>query len=704
MRNYAKALKITVAVFLVLTVFFMSSCGVKTEKLSDISGREYLSGEAKYRSTVKRGSIKAAASDSAELYFDSENGSISFYDKLSGNTWNSLPAFNNDFASVLVIKVLKDSFVYELDLVNSLDNSESIVYEKKDDGITVTYTFSAEDVSVSVPVDFTLDGAFFNASIDTSAVILSENAKLISVAFLPYLGAIRYSENDFDINSFGDWFLVPDGPGGLMYTAVEDEATSSFLFSVYGNEYYEDTVSASIGAYAVKQGDALLSAVITEGEENTLIRAMRANADKKNINRIYPEFIVTPVSGEEGSISVGSSYNGRFTVVYETLEGESADYIGAAVSVRQILVNNGILRDKISENEFPLYISLIGSTDGKKDTVVTSFSQAENLLTILKGKGINDINLILEGMFTGGLSQKNASLLNVLSTLGGEKEFSDLCKYASSQKLNVFAGTNLFSSASTVSPAKNINGEKNIFVRQNPLAPFVGEEEYEMTYLSSFAAEQTVSRFINKIEKLEVPGVCILDSGKLNGDYSSSRSNASETASIYENSVSAVSVHSDIMLSSAGMNTLNFAEYIKDIELYTNIEESGYYTAVPFIPAVLHSSVIYSGKAANLYSAPVLQLLKAVEYGAMPYYVWCFSASSDKYYEPALNDAVDFYLEANKNLGDLTSKRITDHFMYENGVYCTEYEGGIRVFVNYNNYSVIIGDVAVLPYDYLRIG
>lgn len=704
MRKYANALKATVAVFLSVTVFFMSSCGVKTEKVSDISVREYLSGEAKYRSTLKRGSIKAASSDSAELYFDSENGCVSFYDKLSGDSWNCLPDFNNDFASVLLIRVLKDNLIYELDLVNSLDNSDCIVYENKDDGISVTYTFTAEDISVSVPVDFSLDGAFFKASIDASAVILSENAKLISVTFLPYLGSVRYSEDDFDINSFGDWFLVPDGPGGLMYTAVEDEATSSLLFSVYGNEYYEDAVAAPIGAYAVKQGDALLSAVVTEGEENTLIRAKRSDADEKNVNRIYPEFIVTPISGEEGSISVGSSYNGRFTVVYETLEGESADYIGAAVSVRQILVNNGVLKDKIAENEYPFYVSLIGSTDGKKETAVTSFPQAENLLTILKGKGINDINLILEGMFTGGLSQKNASLVNVLSELGGEKEFSELCKYASSQGFNVFAGTNLFSSASAVSPAKNIDGDKNIFARKNPLAPYIGAEEYEMISLSSSAVEQTVSRFINKTDKLKIPGVCILDSGRVSGDFSSSDGNAAATASLFESSISAVSVRSEIMLSSWGMNTLLYADYIKDVELYTSIEESGYYSAVPFIPAVLHSSVIYSGKAVNLSAAPVLQLLKAVEYGAMPYYVWCFSAASDKYYETALSDAVDFYLEANKELGDLTAKRITEHFMYESGVYCTGYEGGVRVYVNYNNYSVVIGDVAVLPYDYLRIG
>ena len=34
---------------------------------------------------------------------------------------------------------------------------------------------------------------------------------------------------------------------------------------------------------------------------------------------------------------------------------------------------------------------------------------------------------------------------------------------------------------------------------------------------------------------------------------------------------------------------------------------------------------------------------------------------------------------------------------------CTEYGSGIRVYVNYNNYSVAVGTVSVPPYDYLRI-
>ena len=88
----------------------------------------------------------------------------------------------------------------------------------------------------------------------------------------------------------------------------------------------------------------------------------------------------------------------------------------------------------------------------------------------------------------------------------------------------------------------------------------------------------------------------------------------------------------------------------------------------------------------------------------MPHYSWNFNENSDKYYEYSLTEVVEFCLKAKSELGDLTSKRITGHEKIADGVTCTVFEGGVRVYVNYNNYSVIIGEVAVMPYDYLRIG
>ena len=80
-----------------------------------------------------------------------------------------------------------------------------------------------------------------------------------------------------------------------------------------------------------------------------------------------------------------------------------------------------------------------------------------------------------------------------------------------------------------------------------------------------------------------------------------------------------------------------------------------------------------------------------------------FDKASRFCYEQTFNEAVTFVLRASDELGDVNSCRIVSHGEVEDGVFCTGYDNGARVYVNYNNYSVNIGDIAVLPYDYIRI-
>ena len=60
-------------------------------------------------------------------------------------------------------------------------------------------------------------------------------------------------------------------------------------------------------------------------------------------------------------------------------------------------------------------------------------------------------------------------------------------------------------------------------------------------------------------------------------------------------------------------------------------------------------------------------------------------------------------MRASDELGELGQCRIVSHSETESNVFCTGYDNGALVYVNYNNYSVNIGDISVLPYDYIRI-
>lgn len=663
----------------------------------EINGNVDFFGEKnQYRVSTSKGSVEVARYGNAALFFDGDKGGISFYDAGGAKLWNSLPSTQTDSAADFYVKVFFDNKIYTLDTAANSFANNGVSYELGESCINVEYKLTCDGISVTLPVKYSLSGTFYKVEIDMSKCVCSDGAEIISVSVLPFMGALSYSETS-DFEHFGDYFLLPDGPGALMYTAVENENFKSAVFSVYDKEYYEETVPAYAAAYGIKSLDNTLSATVTEGADNALIRVMSSNYDGDATNRVYPEFIITPLSGESGNVKAGEPYNGKIEVCYEAISGANADYMTMAVSVRQALISSGTIKYDAVEKEYPLFISVINSIDG--ESVSTSFRQSENLIELLKGKGVNNAFLILQGIFSGGISQKSNSSLKVLSSVGGTKDLTALCEYAASQQINVFVGTDFSSSTTRINAQKDLTGEKIT------AQPHSSSNVSRLYYKDFSLLPKASSALIDIIEKTGLDGVCIADSeksafvesGKTSGDYSS-------YSRIFNSCMSSVGLDSDIMTDGGNMNIVKNADYIRNISLDTAIEESNNYKAVPFIPAVLHSSYIYTGTPVN--DAPIsrLRLLKYVEYGATIHYEWCFDTSSDKYYDNTISEAVEFYNGFLSDLGDLSSKRIVGHSMCEDGVYCTEYDGGTKVYVNYNNYSVLLGDITVMPYDYLRVG
>jgi hypothetical protein len=146
-----------------------------------------------------------------------------------------------------------------------------------------------------------------------------------------------------------------------------------------------------------------------------------------------------------------------------------------------------------------------------------------------------------------------------------------------------------------------------------------------------------------------------------------------------------------------------------NIPLGTTVSQSGAYIAVPFVQLVLHGIVDYAGEPINTGINLEETLLKYVEYGACPHFEWNYepikgNAETDTfYYDNTINAAAEFYAEANEALNDLRDARMTDHYEVEDGVYCTEYDTGARIYVNYTNDDFSTLGVVVGARDFLRV-
>ena len=136
---------------------------------------------------------------------------------------------------------------------------------------------------------------------------------------------------------------------------------------------------------------------------------------------------------------------------------------------------------------------------------------------------------------------------------------------------------------------------------------------------------------------------------------------------------------------------------------------------VPFAQMVLHGYIPYTSIAGNMFYDDVIQTLKWIEYGYIPYYKLAksetsnlldtdmdniFSAEFDVWADRIL-DKYNLFKNEFNSLYSLTIKR---HDMIKENVFVTEYSDGTKVYVNYSEFEAAIGGGNVVaPMNYLIV-
>lgn len=508
-----------------------------------------------------------------------------------------------------------------------------------------------------------------------------------------------------DGSLYDDFLFVPDGCGAVMYTRFSDTENERVSFNVYGDEELQEGFSAKVPAFGIKKADAAFVAVIGSGAEYASVKANRGSVDIDAANKAYAEFRLTSVRSEKDKLYYSDRVNDTITVCYRFMSGSEANYISMAASCREYLIRVGQLSSRQNDSEtYPVNISVIGTVDGGYSTLVSGFEETEDMLSVIKAKGINNVNLILQGFFPGGLLQDSGDKAEPMKKNGGKKALNALCEYASKQKFSVYAGLNILTASSDSEAARTLAGKPLNTSFANPLSPYIGKASYGMRLLAADKIEENVISLLNSAKSPGLSGFCINDAANYTyADRSGEGKSVSEVSAVLAENVSSFASLNGLMLNGCNFNVIREASYLLNVPFYTQYPENDAYCAVPFIPAILHSTVGYSGTPANSSELPRLEMLKCIEYGGIPYFEWVFSMKSHLYYGLNLNETVEHIVRAAKELADLNGARISGHKKLQDGVYMTEFDTGSVLYVNYNNYSVNIDKISVAPYDYIRI-
>lgn len=745
LRNKKFNLAARIAACALTVSMLLCSCSrsgeVGVRAVKSVASRNTISAESKdpsalhYSKDRSSFTAKAGSSGLIEMYIDDSTKTFCIYETTKKQYWSVLPLLENIYsgeellskASMASIKVTGGTDSYEL---NTQDNSLAYgkaSYTLTDNGAVFTYdifpdektaakqSYSKTDIGFSLTLTVTLEDGSMIADCTYKNITGNPDACIESIELLNYFGAYNDTQED-------DYLLVPDGSGAIIRTSIYDESFESLSFAVYGSDPSlcgdGEVSSAIIPAFGIKHGESAFVSLIQKGDAVATIHADKAT-NISGYNRVYPSFDITPVKYEDETLYISKTASvSELSLCYRFLTGQNATYSGLASACREQLIRNSVLSTKTVQvgDYLPFCLTLTGAVRRSfgpfsRLSTLTDFEQAQDMLVRMKNKGINNVFVRYTGIFSGGTDSEDITRSSMLRRLGGTDKLDELYQYISSQKMSLFLDIDILSSATGFSGGGSVNIKKSgsTVTPESELAAAAGKSPAERSLAKVGKLAKTVSAVLTDTRYYSFSGFCFNDAGRLlYSDFSDGGLLRADAAEAISSAVSPLSTGNSSMAVNGNFYMLKNIDAIVDMPLTPSVAGSGAYISVPFVPLVLHGIVDYAGKAINTETNLQETLLRCVEYGACPHFEWNYeplgSDGTDKfYYDNTINEAAEFYSKANDALNDLRDARMTDHYEVTDGVFCTEYDTGAMIYVNYTDESYSTRGVVVDARSFVRV-
>lgn len=600
----------------------------------------------------------------------------------------------------------------------------------------------------NITVSYYLENGSFVAELDPTTVEYdTENYYLVDIDLLEYFGAAGPEEEGY--------MFVPDGSGALIMFNNGKVNAPAYIGYVYGEDKtnlvnqtkksgIDQSVTVRMPVFGEKNGDSAFFAIVEGGTASADINAA-IGGRTDSYNHVYAGFGYLSY----GAISMGDmvgnnsfqmysqpEFSESFKVRYQFLYGEKADYAGMASCYQEYLLGKGVFDQRVESSNTPLYLNFIGAIQ-KYDSILgikckviqelTTYEQAAEAVRELTDSGAAGIKVEYSGWSSGGLhggAPGGVKALKCLKTSGmNQKDF---------QQEMTAAGVPVFYTAqlqyvyqdglldgyrpesngpryydNTVARVSSYlipNGMKD---RKTPAAEMI----------SPYFVEKMTDTFLEKTGGYEFTGISVENlASDLFSDFNS-RHYVSRQAAAEHNAAAmeklAAGCGGALLGSNANAYAWQYLSDIKNVPLDSNrtqlIDE-----VVPFYGMVLHGYRDYAGGPANLSGDMNTVILKSVESGAgLSFQFICgdnsllknteFDSLYSVNFEAWRDTALAAWRRVNEAVGDLQGLVITGHEKLAEGVYCTTYEDGTRVIVNYSRQDVQYQGNTIQAQDFLVV-
>lgn len=586
--------------------------------------------------------------------------------------------------------------------------------------ISMTYRLQDDELVVEIPL---------------KELEYKEEYPVYTISPLPFFGAGGKSDEGY--------LFVPEGGGALINFNNGKTAQSSYYSNMYGwdmalsREAVVHNTRAYYNTFGVAQGNDSFLCTLEEGAPYASVQAdISGRFNSYNfVNAVYS--VTMREKYDVGNIANSAIYVFQPELPDETLVQryhfiDSGDYTDMAKEYQGYLKERyGDYLAKKEDADTPVVMEMVGAVDKVKQIFgvpvsrpleLTTYKEAGQMIENLNAEGVKNMSVKLTGWCNGGINQKILTKVKPISELGGKKNFKALTDKAKSLGVNLYLdGVTQYEYDSDIldgffsytDAARFVSKERaELFVYS--AITYAAREGFDSYYLlHNDLALEMADNLINTANKYSA-GVSFRDTGMdLSADYylkkTVSRQQAKDKQ--VEQLKNAYDSGTKIMINMGNEYAIPYTDIVTNMDLqgseYTIID-----SYVPFYQLAIHGFVNYTGRSLNLCGNTEDELLHCAEYGAGLYFTLmqesAFTLQKTLYTQYYAADYASFhdrmmeiYTRYNSELGHVFAQEMTDHQILAEGLSCTFYEDGTKVYVNYNYADMDTPDgVTVAARDY----
>jgi hypothetical protein len=602
------------------------------------------------------------------------------------------------------------------------------------DGIRIDYALTSIGLHFTMEYRLAADG--LEVKVPFESIREANGCRLVSLEPLPYFDAANAAEDGY--------LFVPDGSGAIIrFKEKHLEYFDRYYQSIYGGDYAfntktketvlknskEDVFSSpreniAMPVFGVKRGKQGFTGIVTAGDHDAKVIASPSGYQNIGLYRSSVEFTYRNDDvifiGDSGEIPMyqGKMIGGDRAVRYVPLQGESNDYVGMAQAYRGYLTQERGVKP-VTQERAAMQLQLIGGVVrdeiiGSTYIPMTTFAQAKEIVESFAAKGVDAIELTMEGWSDGGAYGKQPKHFPAAGKLGGSASLEQLAQYAKSKGIRLYLDANYvkpYANSGEFKESKdvirNLNREPMV-VRQPNLATLQQQKGMRHYLLKPLTALSKLDAELNRYTGIGINGLRMDNMGDLlysdqdvSDPYSRRQTSESWTSALdaVRKQVGGTAVQYGFAY------TLGHTDRIDNAPLDSShfiFEDE----TVPFYQAVVRGLVPYTGNPGNLSDDGRNAFLRSIEYGAMPSYRLSYANSSElartpldhvvsSDYRDWLVPAAEEYRKAADALGQVANQPIVAHERIDQGLYRTKYGNGTDIYVNYGSGARQIGGVNI---------